>query len=99
MTRAAALPVNQAYTFAQGGYAAESEAASIACVYAFLVTMLIYRDYKGRELHLLLHRVVKTVGMVMILIAFAGLVGYAYLGDFQPDQSDVRQPVELQIEN
>ena len=35
----------------------------------------------------------------LILIAFAGLVGYAYLGDFQPDQSDLRQPVELQIEN
>jgi tripartite ATP-independent transporter DctM subunit len=59
-----------------GGIFTATEAASIACVYAFLVTMLIYRDYKWRELHLLLHRVVKTVGMVMILIAFASAFGY-----------------------
>jgi tripartite ATP-independent transporter DctM subunit len=59
-----------------GGVFTATEAASIACVYAFLVTMLIYRDYKWRELHLLLHRVVKTVGMVMILIAFASAFGY-----------------------
>ena len=59
-----------------GGIFTATESASIACVYAFLVTMLIYRDYKWRELHLLLHRVVKTVGMVMILIAFASAFGY-----------------------
>jgi tripartite ATP-independent transporter DctM subunit len=59
-----------------GGIFTATESASIACVYAFLVTMLVYRDYKWRELHLLVHRVVKTVGMVMILIAFASSFGY-----------------------
>jgi len=59
-----------------GGVFTATESASIACVYAFLVTMLVYRDYKWRELHLLVHRVVKTVGMVMILIAFASSFGY-----------------------
>ena len=59
-----------------GGVFTATESASIACVYAFLVTMLVYRDYKWSELHLLIHRTVKTVGMVMILIAFASSFGY-----------------------
>ena len=59
-----------------GGIFTATESASIACVYAFLVTMFIYRDYRWRDLHLLVHRTVKTVGMVMILIAFASGFGY-----------------------
>jgi tripartite ATP-independent transporter DctM subunit len=53
-----------------------TESAAIACVYAFVVTMFIYRDYKWRDLPHLLHRVVKTVAMVMILIGFAAAFGY-----------------------
>ncbi|HEX6978977.1 MAG TPA: TRAP transporter large permease [Alphaproteobacteria bacterium] len=53
-----------------------TESASIACVYAFLVTMFIYRDYKWRDLPYLVHRTVKTVAMVMILIGFASGFGY-----------------------
>jgi tripartite ATP-independent transporter DctM subunit len=53
-----------------------TESASVACVYALLVTMLIYRDYKWRELPLLIGRVVRTVGMVMIMIGFSVAFGY-----------------------
>jgi tripartite ATP-independent transporter DctM subunit len=53
-----------------------TESAAVACMYSFLVTMLVYKDYKWRDLPLLLHRVVKTVSMVMILIAFASAFGY-----------------------
>ncbi|TAJ87713.1 MAG: TRAP transporter large permease [Reyranella sp.] len=53
-----------------------TEAASIASIYAFLVTMFIYRDYKWRELPMLMARVVRTIGMVMIMIGFAGAFGY-----------------------
>jgi tripartite ATP-independent transporter DctM subunit len=53
-----------------------TESAAVACVYAFLVTMFIYRDYKWRDLPKLVHRTVKTVAMVMILIGFAGAFGY-----------------------
>jgi tripartite ATP-independent transporter DctM subunit len=53
-----------------------TESASIACVYAFLVTMLVYRDYKIRDLPKLVHRTVKTVSIVMILIGFASAFGY-----------------------
>ena len=53
-----------------------TESAAVACLYAFLVTMFIYRDYKWRELPRLLHRVTKMVAMVMMLIAFSAVFGY-----------------------
>ena len=53
-----------------------TESASIAVVWAFFVTMFIYRDYKWRELPKLLHRTVRTLSVVMILIAFAASFGY-----------------------
>jgi len=59
-----------------GGVFTATESAAVACVYAFLVTMLVYRDYKWRDLPHLVHRTVKTVAMVMILIAFASSFGY-----------------------
>ena len=53
-----------------------TESAAVACIYSFLVTMLIYRDYKWSELPLLVGRVVRTVGMVMIMIGFSVAFGY-----------------------
>ncbi len=53
-----------------------TESASIAVVWAFFVTMFIYRDYKWNELPKLVHRTVKTLSIVMILIAFAASFGY-----------------------
>jgi tripartite ATP-independent transporter DctM subunit len=52
------------------------EAGAVACVYAFFVTMAIYRDYRWRDLPQLIHRTVRTVAMVMTLIAFASSFGY-----------------------
>lgn len=59
-----------------GGVFTPTESAAVACIYAFLVTMFVYRDYRWRDLHLLVHRTVKTVAMVMMLIAFASSFGY-----------------------
>ena len=53
-----------------------TESASIAVLWAFFVTMFIYRDYKWRDLPRLMHRTVKTVSIVMILIGFAASFGY-----------------------
>ena len=53
-----------------------TESASIAVVWAFFVTMFIYRDYKWHDLPKLMHRTVKTVCIVMILIGFAASFGY-----------------------
>ena len=52
------------------------EAGAVACVWAFFVTMFIYRDYRWRDLPILVHRTLKTVAMVMTLIACASAVGY-----------------------
>jgi len=53
-----------------------TESASIAVLWAFFVTMFIYRDYKWRDMPKLMHRTVKTVAIVMILIGFAASFGY-----------------------
>jgi tripartite ATP-independent transporter DctM subunit len=52
------------------------EAGAVACVWAFIVTMFIYRDYRWRDLPRLIHRTLSTVAMVMTLIACASAVGY-----------------------
>ncbi len=62
--------------------------AAVACVYAFLVTMFIYRDYKWSELPLLVGRVVRTVGMVMIMIGFSVAFGYMMAIMQVPAQGD-----------
>ena len=53
-----------------------NESAAMAVVWAFFVTMVIYRDYAWRDLPKLMHRTVKTVTIVMILIGFAAAFGY-----------------------
>jgi len=53
-----------------------TESAAVACVWAFFVTMFIYRSYKWSELPILLGRVIRTVGMVMIMIGFSVAFGY-----------------------
>ncbi len=52
------------------------EAGAVACVWSFFVTMFIYRDYGWKHLPLLIHRTLRTVAMVMTLIACAAAVGY-----------------------
>jgi len=53
-----------------------TESASMAVIWAFFVTMFIYRDYQWRDLPKLMHRTVKTVSIVMILMALAASFGY-----------------------
>ena len=59
-----------------GGVFTAIEAGAVACVWAFFVTMFIYRDYRWRDLPALVHRTVRTVAMVLTLIACASSVGY-----------------------
>jgi tripartite ATP-independent transporter DctM subunit len=54
-----------------------TESGSVACLYAFFVTMFVYRECPWRELPRLLGRVARTVGMVMIMIGFS--VAFAYM--------------------
>jgi len=59
-----------------GGVFTAIEAGAVACVYAFCVTMFVYRDYRWRDLPMLVYRTLRTVAMVMMLIACAASVGY-----------------------
>lgn len=59
-----------------GGIFTAIEAGAVATVWAFFVTMFIYRDYRWRDLPLLVHRTLRTVAMVMTLIACASAFGY-----------------------
>src|SRR5271169_3655660 len=59
-----------------GGVFTAIEAGAVACVWAFLVTMFVYRDYRWRDLPALIHRTLRTVAMVLTLIACASSVGY-----------------------
>ncbi len=33
--------------------------------------------------------------LFLLVLGFIGLTGFAYLGDLTPDQTEVREPVEL----
>jgi len=41
-------------------------------------------------------RIIKVL-LVLVLLGFIGLVGYAYLGDLSPSQSELREPVKLDV--
>jgi len=60
-----------------GGVFTPTESPAVACVWAFFVTMFLYRDLKWRDLPQTLVGVVRTVSMVMIVIGFAA--SFAYL--------------------
>jgi tripartite ATP-independent transporter DctM subunit len=59
-----------------GGIFTPTESAAVAVVWAFFVTMFIYRDMGWRDLPRALHGVIRTVAMVMIVIGFAASFGY-----------------------
>ena len=42
-----------------GGIFTAIEAGAVACVWAFFVTMFIYRDYRWRDLPALVHRTLR----------------------------------------
>src|SRR5437762_10337579 len=62
-----------------GGVFTAIEAGAVACVYAFIVTMFVYRDYRWRDLPVLVYRTLRTVSMVMMLIACAAKIGRAHV--------------------
>jgi len=57
------------------GFFTPTESGAIACVWAMFVTFFVYREYKLKDFPKLIHRTIKTVTMVMVLIAFAAAFG------------------------
>lgn len=58
------------------GFFTATESAAIACVYAFLVSVFIYRELKMNMMPRILMNTVKTLAMVFSLIAAAGAFGW-----------------------
>lgn len=53
-----------------------TESAAIACVYALIVSMLVYRELKPRDLFTVFKNSLKTLSTVLILIAASGPFGF-----------------------
>jgi tripartite ATP-independent transporter DctM subunit len=58
------------------GWFTATESAAIACVYAFFISVFVYKQLKIKEMGRLLMNTVKTLAMVFSLIAAAGAFGY-----------------------
>lgn len=63
-----------------------TESAGVACVYALFVTMFVYKDYRWKELPVLMSNVVRTCGVVMIMMATASAFGYMMALERVPQQ-------------
>lgn len=53
-----------------------TESASVAVIYAFVIAAFVYRELHFRDIPAMMVGVVKTVAMVMVLIAFASAFAY-----------------------
>lgn len=42
-------------------------------------------------------RILKLI-VVLLVLGFIGLVGFAYLGDLSPEMKEVHEPVELDVD-
>ena len=64
-----------------GGWFTATESAAVAVVYAFIVTFFIYREIPLRRFGVILRKSLRTIAMVMSLIATASMFGWllAYL--------------------
>ena len=58
------------------GWFTATESAAIACLYAFIISVFVYKQLKLKEVPKLLFNTVKTLAMVFSLIAAAGAFGY-----------------------
>lgn len=58
------------------GWFTATESAAIACIYAFIVATLIYKELKVKDIPVVLFRTVKTLATVFGLIAAAGAFGF-----------------------
>lgn len=58
------------------GWFTATESAAIACIYAFLISMFVYKKLKWKDIPRILGNVVNTLCLSFSLIAAAGAFGY-----------------------
>ena len=59
-----------------GGVFSPTEAAGIACVYAMLVSLIVYRDIGLRELFRIAGNAMAMTAQIMVIVAAAGVFGW-----------------------
>ncbi len=58
-----------------GGVVTPTEAAIIACVYAIIISLFVYKEYKLKDIPNILRHAVETVGTIMLLVSCASALG------------------------
>jgi tripartite ATP-independent transporter DctM subunit len=66
------------------GYFTPTESGAIACVYALVVCMWVYRELRLADLPRLIQQTVKTSSSIMVIIAASALVGWIISRDQIP---------------
>lgn len=59
-----------------GGYFSPTEASMVACLYAFIVGIFIYRDLKARDIPKILSDTAITTSAILILVGLANLFAW-----------------------
>jgi len=64
-----------------GGVFTATEAAAVACIYAFIITFFVYREISIKEFPGILMKAIKTISIIMVLIGTSSAFGWllAYL--------------------
>lgn len=78
ITRDAILALMTAVIIVGGvvcGFFTATESAAIACIYAFVVAVFVYKELKWKDIPVVLFKTVKTLATVFGLIAAAGAFG------------------------
>ena len=58
-----------------GGFVTPTEAAIIACDYAIIISLFVYKEYKLKDIPGIIKGTVETTGTVMLLVATAAALG------------------------
>ena len=58
-----------------GGFVTPTEAAIIACDYAIIISLFVYKEYKVKDIPGIIKGTVETTGTVMLLVACASALG------------------------
>lgn len=66
------------------GYFTPTESAVVACVYALIVGLFVYKELKWKDLPQIFYNCALTSSVVLIIIANAGLFGWILTSDGVP---------------
>ncbi|THE10508.1 TRAP transporter large permease [Bacillus timonensis] len=66
------------------GYFTPTESAVVACVYALIIGLFVYKELKWKELPKVFYEAALTSSVILVIIAMAGLFGWILTSDGVP---------------